>query len=128
MTLSELIEELKKHDPKLVVLHGFDTPHSYRGFYDQLAFAPAENVTVGSMLSDARWALGKTFTGWKGGEFVMGGYVDVWLAEVGCCGEGIGPTLLAYMFADAKQAADLTTPSARGIQEAIEQGGRGRED
>ena len=97
MYLKELIETLEKVDGDMVVPHGFGNPHSYRGYYDQLAFEPEENVTVGQMLKDAQDSLGKTFEGYKGGDFTMDEYTDVWLAEYGSCGEGLGPTLLSYM-------------------------------
>ena len=97
MTLGELIERLEAADPDRIVRVGFSNPHSYRGHYVELAFEPAENVTVASMLEAARSALGSTYEGWKGGDFTMHEYTDVWLAIEGRTGEGIGPTLLDYM-------------------------------
>ena len=100
MILKELIETLEKHPADKIVRRGFNRPHSYRGYYDQLAFEPSENVTVGEMLKCAKDSLGKTFTGYKGGEYEMGEYTDVWLSEYGTTGEGIGKTLLAYMLGE----------------------------
>ena len=97
MTLRELIDFLTDKDADIVAKIGFANPHSYRGYYDELAFEPAENVTVGKMLESAKKALGTTYCGWKGGDFKMEEYTDVWLAVEGRCGEGIGPTLLLYM-------------------------------
>jgi hypothetical protein len=97
MTLGELIAVLEKADPNKVVPVGFDNPHSYRGYYEELAFEPAANVRVASMLACAREALGRTYQGYKGGDFKMGEYSPVWIANYGECGEGIGPVLLAYM-------------------------------
>ena len=97
MTLEELITALEAHDPAKVVSRGFAKPHSYRGDYCDLAFEPAANVTVGSMLADARSALGATFQGYKGGDYTMDEYTDCWLAEYGCCGETIGLLLLKFM-------------------------------
>lgn len=96
MTLQELIDRLKKADPARVIPHGFHDPHSYRGFYHDLAFQPKDNVTVAEMLADAESAMGRTFKGYKGGKYEMGPYTEVWLAEFGCCGEQIGPRLLEY--------------------------------
>jgi hypothetical protein len=73
MTLNELIRYLEKEDPKKVVAIGFNNPHSYRGYYEDLAFEPAKNITVGEMLDCAKGALGKTYEGYKGGEYKMGG-------------------------------------------------------
>jgi hypothetical protein len=97
MTLGELISTLETQDPAKVVARGIANPHSYRGYYDDLAFEPAANVTVGSMLAAARSSLGATFEGYKGGLYTMEDYTDCWLAEYGCCGESIGPLLLKFM-------------------------------
>lgn len=102
MTLSELIAALEAEDPALVLPDGFAHPHSYRGYYDQLAFEPARNVTVGAMLTTARSALGATYGGWKGGEYTMHKYTECWLAAEGCEGEGIGPVLIRLMVAAGK--------------------------
>jgi hypothetical protein len=104
MTLGELIEALEKADPDLVVPEGFASPHSYRGYYEDLAFEPAADVTVGAMLEAARSALGTAFEGYKGGWFVMEDYTDCWLAVYGSGGgEGIGPVLVRYMLRCARK-------------------------
>lgn len=97
MTLGQLIEELRKEPQDKVVKYGFDSPHSYRGIYAELAFEPAENVKVSDMLKDAEESLGKTFTGYKGGDFEMGDYTTIHLAEYGSCGEEITLYALAFM-------------------------------
>ncbi len=97
MILKNLITFLEQRDPNLIVPIGFAKPQSYRGFYDDLAFEPAQNVTVASMLAYAKEAVGRVYIGWKGGEFRMSEYTEVWLAEYGDTGEGIGPILLGYM-------------------------------
>jgi hypothetical protein len=99
MTLEELITALEAADPALVLPDGFDNPHSYRGYYDDLAFEPATDITVADMLAAARPALGTTYQGWKGGDFTMRGYTDCWLAEEGREGETIGLVLLRLMLA-----------------------------
>ncbi|CAO0827074.1 hypothetical protein ACTFBT_01180 [Streptomyces microflavus] len=101
MVLENLIEMLEAADPDTVVKHGFTNPHSYRGYYHDLAFEPASNVRVGDMLADARGALGETFEGWKGGDFEMGRYTDCWLSFEGQSGgETIGRLLVTYMLGD----------------------------
>ena len=74
MTLDELIERLEKEDPALVVENGFGNPHSYRGYYERVAFEPVARTTIGDMLREAKSALGATYCGWKGGEYVMHGF------------------------------------------------------
>lgn len=97
MTLGDLIQELEKYNRTQHVPVGFYRPHSYRGYYDCLAFEPLENTTIGEMLDAAKSALGKTYTGYKGGEYRMDEYTDVYLANFGECGESIGIVLLRYM-------------------------------
>ena len=58
MHLGLLIEELSKHDPAKRIRNGFKNPHSYRGYYDELAFEPCFETTVGDMLQAARAARG----------------------------------------------------------------------
>jgi hypothetical protein len=100
MILGKLIEELKKHDPNVVVKHGFTNPHSYRGYYDHLAFEPASNVSVAFMIACAESALGATYEGWKGGEYVMDEDTPCWLAFEGQCydsDEPITPLIIRAM-------------------------------
>lgn len=99
--LDELIAILEAHDPATVVKVGFADPHSYRGYYHEVAFEPAANVTVGAMLADARAALGATYQGYKGGDYTMSGYTSVWLASYGCTGESLGRVLLTLLLANA---------------------------
>lgn len=105
MYLYELIEYLERQpDHSRVIANGFARPHSYRGYYDQLAFEPAPSVTIGSMLAAAKSAIGKTFIGWKGGEFVMDKWTPVWIAVRGDSGHEISPPLLDAMFGKAEAA------------------------
>lgn len=100
--LGELIEWLEQQDGAKVVPHGFGNPNSYRGYYDDVAFEPAENVTFASMLENAKAALGATFQGYKGGEYTMHEYTDCWIAEYGTSGgDKIGPTIKALWLATA---------------------------
>ena len=109
MTLGDLIKELGKADPNRVLPDGFMGPHSYRGDYCDLAFEPKKDVPVGVMLADARGALGQTYSGYKGGDFLMSEYTPVHLASYGETGEEIGPLLLRLMLnqpAPTTEAAD----------------------
>jgi len=108
-TLGELIVELEKHDPELVVPHGFNDPHSYRGYYEDLEFTPAVNITIGAMLEAATSALGATFEGWKGGDYTMRTHTAVWVGQEGeHGGETIGPLLLKYMLASARPVEEAS--------------------
>ena len=96
-TLEALISALEAAPADRVVRRGFKNPHSYRGYYEDLAFEPAENVTVGSMLEVARSAIDNTYEGYKGGTFRMSEWSTVWLAWYGETGETLGPNLVAAM-------------------------------
>ena len=83
MTLDELIALLESMPQDRVFRVGLTEPHSWRGIYAELAFEPARDVTVAAMLKDARSALGRTFEGYKGGDFRMDGYSEVHLSFYG---------------------------------------------
>lgn len=87
MTLGELIEVLEKMDPNSILKKGLSNSHSYRGSYDELAFEPKENVCVADLLKEARCAVGKTYTGYKGVNYKMHEYTDVNIAKYGETGE-----------------------------------------
>lgn len=97
MNLRTLIERLERLPADLVFPHGFGAAHSYRGYYEQLAFTPKDNVTVAEMLAEARKADGSTHHGWKGGQYTMDLDTPVHVAESGdCCDEG---SMLELLFA-----------------------------
>lgn len=115
MRLDDLIEMLSKEDKKKVLKLGFRKPHSHRANYNELAFEPAENVTVGEMLKAAKSALGKTFTGWKGGDFTMLAWTECNLAYEGKCGEEISERLLKYMLADVVKLENQSASKRRVV-------------
>ncbi len=96
--LGEMIGWLQEMDQSRTVRNGFGAPHSDRGHYSDLAFDPVDETTFGKMLSYARSAVGETFHGYKGGEYVMHHHTDVLIGEWGCCGENITDTHLRYWF------------------------------
>ena len=89
LTLGGLIKALEGVAPPTRVLidRGFSpsVPHSYRGYYEDLAFeVSAENMTAGEFLNILKeQVLEKTFTGYKGGDFVMGERTPLWISERG---------------------------------------------
>ena len=100
LELGGIIAALEAEDPRRVLPFGFHNPHSYRGYYNQLAFEPAANISIRDMLAAARSALGATFQGWKGGDYTMAADTDCWLANEGdCSNDQIGPVLLTFMLA-----------------------------
>ena len=103
MYLGDLIQRLEAApDQSVVVRWGFGKPHSSRGDYSELAFDPAENVTVASMLAHAKASLGATFEGWKGGDFTMHEYSACWIEKHGDWDQnGISDYLVNYWLAAA---------------------------
>ena len=87
MTLSELIDELKEYNPRMIIKNGFNNPHSYRGDYNELSFEPASYVTVNDMLRCAIDVSDSTFGGWKGGDYIMRLDTTVHLAYEGTIGD-----------------------------------------
>lgn len=70
MKLKELIAELKALPTSLIFPIGPCGAHSYRGYNDEIAFIPTENVSVKNMLEIAERAVGATFQGYKGGSYL----------------------------------------------------------
>jgi hypothetical protein len=89
MYLKNLIEWLEQQDQNADVIDGFGSPHSDRGYYQKLAFKPVPITTFGQMLTHAKSALGRTFDGYKGGEYVMDEFSECRIGEYGVSGEDI---------------------------------------
>jgi hypothetical protein len=100
MGLGDLIARLEQEDPTRILPIGFAEPHSYRGYYHQLAFEPRRDIAIGDVLAAARSALGARFVGYKGGEYTMTEHTDCWIAEYGSDSDNkIGPLLLELLLA-----------------------------
>ena len=94
LTLGSLIEALKNTpgDHLVEFSSGWSpgNPHSYRGYYSDLSFGPQlQPVTVYEFLSACQGALGATFEGYKGGDFVMEADTPLWGAFYGERGPAI---------------------------------------
>ena len=84
MDLQQLIDTLSAHpDQDAVFKIGFKNPDSWRGSYDEIAFAPAKDVPLALMLKQAEACLGSTFTGYKGGEFTMEKHTPIHIDNYG---------------------------------------------
>ena len=88
MTLGDLIECIGKL-PAGQMIDGLHSPHSYRGYYSDLAFESGDKRTVQETMQMLRDCMGKQFTGWKGGEYHMHAGTPCWVACEGCCGQKI---------------------------------------
>lgn len=107
LSLGQLVERLAAVDPALVVPLGFANPHSFRGDYSELAFEPVADIRVGDMLDAARSAVNATFSGYKGGDYLMTENASCWIADEGSSSDNqIGPILLDLIIASARLPVD----------------------
>jgi hypothetical protein len=93
-TIGELIIALEAVDKTFPVKFSDGTIPSeltsWRGSYREIAFTyEADGIppTVEKVLSELKGAIGKTYEGYKGGDFVMGRRTPVWVAEWGTSGD-----------------------------------------
>ena len=87
LTLGELIDKLSPHEGKNLTVP-FKDLDSYRGYYCDLSAEPGESP-LDEFLDKARKAIGSTFTGYKGGDYVMTKNTPLWVAEYGCTGSAL---------------------------------------
>ena len=86
MTLGDLITRLEKMDP-ILTFKGLGDLDSYRGYYCDLAFEPVDTYkSVLHLTAQCNDAMGKVFTGYKGGNYQMGETTPLWVAHYGGCG------------------------------------------
>lgn len=86
LTLGALISALEAMPPETRVSN-ICGPHSYRGYYSDLAFEQKSGTRPASeLLAECRAAMGKTFEGYKSGDYMMGDSTPLWIAHYGCCG------------------------------------------
>ena len=111
ITLGQMIELLKQAQAFGADLDapisGLISPHSYRGYYERLAFEEGE-TTLREMLALAESCVSEVFTGYKGGTFTMDGGSMVHVAPYGCApddDELTIPRLLAFIRAAPSEAA-----------------------
>lgn len=90
MTLGDFHAELSSVDPSTIVrtenFEALGEAHSYRGYYEEIAFEPASpgtTVTAGELAQVVENAIGTVFTGWKGGDFRMDVDTPVWISSEG---------------------------------------------
>lgn len=59
-------------------------PHSYRGYYSDIALEPCNSiVSVSDLYASLKHVCNKELTGYKGGEFIMGPTTPMWCANEG---------------------------------------------
>lgn len=91
LSVGGLIRLLEKREREQMVSFDFGHRrpsgiHSYRGFYDHLAIGHVyggDDVTVDGLLLSLKDAIGKTFQGWKGGDYRMNAQTPIWCDDAG---------------------------------------------
>jgi len=92
LTLGEIILKLEAiKNPKLPVLFDIKKYHptgidSWRGSYNELALeyeSKGKTMLLSDFLKMLKDTIGKTLTGYKGGDFLMGKTTPVWVANYG---------------------------------------------
>lgn len=88
LTLGQFIERLRPYKDEKYISYDFvhfkpTGLHSYRGFYEDLAigYSTDSETTPASLLAECEKAIGKIFTGYKGGDFEMNYNTVLWVAE-----------------------------------------------
>lgn len=106
VTLGEIIDTLKEisgrgEGYRVVTVEwdgrimGIINPHSYRGYYSDLAFEPVDHpTTVDEVLEAADRVLDTELDGWKGGDFLMHEGVPLWIAYEGKTGDAVLSVIL----------------------------------
>lgn len=111
MTLGELIKALSRfksdEEVKFDFVHFKPNMqiHSYRGDYSQLAvgytseYKQEDDVTVGNVLAMLKGAIGKTFEGYKGGDYTMDEETPIWVGDTNESGSTaiVGVEKLVYV-------------------------------
>ena len=75
--LTEIFKEIPE-SAYSAPLYGWGELISWRGSYSELSLTYGESSSIGSAFSELMFANGKTFTGYKGGDFVMHGGTCIW--------------------------------------------------
>lgn len=89
---------LMETDEDKVYPIGLGEPDSYRGDYEAIAFTPEKNITLKKMIENVEGVFGKTYVGYKGGEYTMSKETACYVANYGECGTPITEFVLDLMF------------------------------
>jgi len=87
-TLLERLNDLKRSKGGEFEIETITDPASYRGVYSSLAFCyySPSKTTVDDTIKLVESCIGKTFEGYKGGDYVCGLSTLLHIASWGCCG------------------------------------------
>lgn len=83
LTLGALIAALEAM-PADAQVANLRNPDSYRGYYSDLYFERADGTRpAAELLAECTAAMGQVFTGYKGGDYVMGALTPLWISTYG---------------------------------------------
>ena len=83
LTLGALIAALQAMPADAAVANLRD-PASYRGYYCDLYFERHEGTRpAAELLAECNGAMGQVFTGYKGGDYMMGALTPLWISTYG---------------------------------------------
>lgn len=86
MTLGQMIAALECM-PNDAEVANLGKAHSYRGYYEDLAFSRGAGTrNVSELLDECKALMGRVLMGYKGGYYMMGELTPVWIADYGYCG------------------------------------------
>lgn len=99
LTLGEVIATLNSYSRDTSVKNGWSccSAYSYRGDYSHLAFDLTGETTVGEMLDEAMSACGRTYEGWKGGDYEMDEDTPCHITGRDCSGDELSAFYLKAM-------------------------------
>ncbi len=83
LTLGAMIAALEAMPPDAQVANLRDMD-SYRGYYSDLYFERHDGTRpAAELLAECKAAMGQVFTGYKGGDYVMGALTPLWISTHG---------------------------------------------
>lgn len=94
LTLGQILKELKSHEPGAEVYFDFEHARpvnidSYRGYYEDLSLGfdfSSQPMKCEELVKLLRGCIGRSFEGYKGGEYTMDEETTVWVANHGNTG------------------------------------------
>ncbi|UIS25285.1 hypothetical protein [Erythrobacter phage vB_EliS-L02] len=94
LSLGDLRDLAEQFDETVFIIAedggGITREHSYRGYYEDLAFERSDEPTPArEVLAMCERALSQTYEGYKGGDFTYGRDTPLWLAAYGTTGAAI---------------------------------------
>ncbi len=103
--LGDFLSQLRDADPEATI--PLANPHSYRGYYSDLALEPVNGapIKVWQLINQLSDVIDTELTGYKGGEFMMSADTPIWVANHGCTGAalvGFDPRTLTILTKDTK--------------------------